>query len=183
MTKKNILKAKIKGYFKDGILSSDSTATALVNFYIEKARHNLITASILTDISENSDAKRNLKIDSDYIAYDWVVSCGYYAMFHAATAAISAIGIKSRSHVSLIDCLEYHFVFKEKVIESEDIDKIRLAHNLDEKYVNKMWSTKSKRNIAHYRADKVIAEKDAKKIYTSAVDFVDALEVIVREIE
>lgn len=55
-------------------------------------------------------------------------------MFHAATAALAAVGIKAKSHESLIEGLEYHFVLKEKVIESEDIEKIKFARKLDESY-------------------------------------------------
>jgi uncharacterized protein (UPF0332 family) len=101
-------------------------------------------------------------------------------MFHAATAALAAIGIKSQSHESLIDGLEYHFVFKEKAMGSEDIEKIKSAKKLDEKYVNRMWATKSKRNTAQYKADAVIAQKDAENIYRNAIDFVDAIESLVK---
>ena len=101
-------------------------------------------------------------------------------MFHAATAAMAAIGIKAASHESLIEGLEYHFVFKEKVIESEDIEKIKSAKRLDEKYVNRMWATKSKRNTAQYKADSVIAQIDAEKIYRNAIDFVDTLESLIK---
>lgn len=69
------------------------------------------------------------------------------------------------------------------VIESEDIDKIKHAKKLDEKYVNRMWATKSKRNTAQYRADAVILQKDAEKIYRNAVDFVNALEGLIRGIK
>ena len=76
--------------------------------------------------------------------------------------------------------MEYHFVLKEKAIESEDIEKIKSAKRLDEKYVNRMWATKSKRNTAQYKADAVIAQKDAEKIYKNAIDFVDVLESLIR---
>ena len=99
---------------------------------------------------------------------------------HIATAALSAIGIKAETHESLIEGLEYHFVLQEKVIESEDIEKIKHAKKLDERYVNRMWATKSKRNTAQYKADVVIAEKDAEKVYKNAIDFVDALEGLIR---
>ena len=101
-------------------------------------------------------------------------------MFHAATAALAAIGIKAESHESLIEGLEYHFVFKGKAMESEDIEKIKSAKRLDEKYVNRMWATKSKRNTAQYKADAVIAQQDAEKIYKNAIDFVDTLESLIK---
>lgn len=104
-------------------------------------------------------------------------------MFHAATAALAKIGIKAQSHESLIEGLEYHFVFKENTVEHEDIEKIKHAKKLDEKYVNRMWATKSKRNTAQYRADAVIAQKDAEKIYKNAIGFVNALESLIRELK
>ncbi|MFH1478827.1 MAG: HEPN domain-containing protein [Candidatus Omnitrophota bacterium] len=181
--KQEMLKIKIKGYFENGELKIDSSATSLVKYYTDKARHNIETASLLMEASKNNEIKKRLKVSSDYLGYDWVISCGYYAMFHAATAALLAIGIKAESHESLIEGLEYHFVLKEESIESEDIEKIKHAQKLDEKYVNRMWATKSKRNTAQYKADTVIAEKDAEKIYKNAIDFVDVIESLIRVVK
>lgn len=103
-------------------------------------------------------------------------------MFHAATAALATIGIKAETHESLIEGLEYHFVLQEKVIESEDIEKIKHAKKLDERYVNRMWATKSKRNTAQYKADAVIAQKDAEKIYKNGIDFVNTLESLIKDL-
>jgi uncharacterized protein (UPF0332 family) len=174
--KKEMLRIKVKGYFDNGDLRADSTITVLVKYHIDKARHNIQTASLLMEASKDRELKKRLKVGEDYIGYDWVISCGYYAMFHAASAALAAIGIKAETHESLIEGIEYHFVYKEKAVESKDIEKIKSAKRLDEKYVNRMWATKSKRNTAQYKADAVIAQKDAEKTYKDAVDFVDALE-------
>ena len=178
--KKEMLKIKVKGYFDSGDLRADSTITTLVKYHVDKARHNIETGSLLMEASKDKESKKRLKVSADYVGYDWTISCGYYAMFHAATAALAAIGIKARSHESLIDGLEYHFVFKEKAIESKDIEKIKSAKRLDERYVNKMWATKSKRNTAQYKADAVIVQKDAEKIYRNAIDFVDTLESLIK---
>jgi len=178
--KREMLKIKVKGYFDSGELRADPTITTLVKYYVDKARHNIETASLLMEVSRDKESKKRLKVSEDYMGYDWAVSCGYYAMFHAATAALAAVGIKAKSHESLIEGLEYHFVLKEKVIESEDIEKIKSAKKLDERYVNRMWATKSKRNTAQYKADAVIAQKDAAKIYKNAIDFVDILESLIR---
>ena len=178
--KKKMLKIKVKRYFDNGDLKIDSTITALVKYHVDKARHNIETSSLLMEVSKDKESKKRLKVSADYIGYDWTISCGYYAMFHAATSALAAIGIKAQSHESLIEGLEYHFVSKEKVIESEDIEKIKSAKRLDEKYVNRMWATKSKRNIAQYKADSVIAQKDAEKIYRNAIDFVDTIESLIK---
>jgi len=178
--KKEMLKIKVKGYFDSGDLRVDPTITTLVKYHVDKARHNIETGSLLMEASKDKESKKRLKVSIDYIGYDWAISCGYYAMFHAATAALAAIGIKARSHESLIEGLEYHFVFKEKAIESKDIEKIKSAKRLDERYVNRMWATKSKRNTAQYKADAVIAQKDAEKIYKNAIDFVDTIESLIK---
>lgn len=178
--KKEMLKIKVKGYFDNGDLRIDPTITALVKHHVDKARHNIETGSLLMEVSKDKESKKKLKVSADYIGYDWTISCGYYAMFHAATAALAAIGIKAQSHESLIEGLEYHFVLKEKAIDSEDIEKIKSAKRLDEKYVNRMWATKSKRNTAQYKADSVIAQKDAEKIYRNAIDFADTIESLIK---
>ena len=177
---KEMLSIKVKGYFDSGDLKIDSTISTLVKYHIDKARHNIETGSLLIEVSKDKESKKRLKVSTDYIGYDWTISCGYYAMFHAATAALAAIGIKAQSHESLIEGLEYHFVLKGKAIESKEIEKIRSAKKLDERYVNRMWATKSKRNTAQYRADAVIIQKDAEKIYKNAIDFVDVLESLIK---
>ena len=178
--KTQMLKVKMKGYFNDGELIEDSTVITLVKYHIDKARHNITTASLLMEVSGDNKSKRILKVSSDYIGYDWVISCSYYAMFHIATAALAAIGIKARSHVSLIEGLEYHFVLKEQVIKSKEIEKIKYAKKLDEKYVNRMWAIKSKRTTSQYRADAVIAQKDAVKVFKDSIDFIDKLESLIK---
>ncbi len=178
--KREMLKIKVKGYFDNGDLRRDSTVTVLVKYHIDKARHNIQTASLLMEASGDRELKKKLKVSEDYIGYDWVISCGYYAMFHAATAALADIGIKAETHESLIEGLEYHFVYRENAIESKDMEKIKSAKKLDDKYVNRMWATKSKRNTAQYKADAVIAQKDAEKTYKDAIDFVDALESLIK---
>ena len=180
--KRGMLKIKVKGYFDNGDLRADSTITVLVKYHVDKARHNIQTASLLMEASRDRDLKKRLKVSEDYIGYDWVISCGYYAMFHAATAALADIGIKAETHESLIEGLEYHFVYKENVIESKDMEKIKSAKKLDERYVNRMWATKSRRNTAQYKADAVIAQKDAQRTYKDALDFVYAIESLIKNL-
>ncbi|TRZ48759.1 hypothetical protein D4Q80_03170 [bacterium] len=99
--KKEMLKIKVRGYFDNGDLRVDPTMTVLVKYHIDKARHNIETGSLLMEASKDNESKKRLKVSIDYVGYDWVISCGYYAMFHAATAALAEIGIKAESHESL----------------------------------------------------------------------------------
>ena len=57
--------------------------------FLEKARNNLITMSILFDLHKNERVKEELNIPADYDSSEWVTVCGYYAMYMAALAALA----------------------------------------------------------------------------------------------
>ena len=181
--RKELLQTKVKEHFAKGGLRQDTSYTVLVPYYLDKARHNLETASILLEISGDSELRKKAKVREDYYGYDWVISAGYYAMFHAATAALGAIGIRADTHETLIDGLEYHFVYQEKVIGSSDIERLSEAKKLEEKYINRMWATKSRRVTAQYKAEKTIVKKDAEKTYSNAVEFVDRLSKLILNLD
>lgn len=68
--KKEMLKIKVKGYFGNGELRADPTITTLVKYYVDKARHNIETASLLMEVSRDKESKKKLKVSEDYIGYD-----------------------------------------------------------------------------------------------------------------
>jgi len=68
--KNEILRIKVKGYFDNGDLKIDSAITALVKYHIDKARHNIETGSLLMEVSKDEEAKKGLKVSTDYIGYD-----------------------------------------------------------------------------------------------------------------
>lgn len=181
--KKELLKLKMDGYLKDGDIYEDESFSALVLYYVNKARHNLLTANLLKQISENADTKKLLSIPDDYAGFDWVIGAGYYAMYHIATALLGAVGIRTKSHESLINTLAYQFVHKQKLLETEFIEKISQAKRLEEHYVNKMWTAKSRRTTAHYKAEKEISKKDALKVLDNATKFVDRLHQLILELQ
>lgn len=181
--KKELLKLEIDGYLKEGDIYEDKNFSALVPYYINKARHNLMTAKLINDISEDIRNKKSLSIPDDYEAFDWVIVAGYYAMFHMATALLGVAGIRTRSHESLINALEYQFVHKKNLLETDFIKDISEAKNLEEQYINKMWAAKSKRTIAHYKAEKEISKKDASKILNYSTKFVDRLHEIILQLQ
>ena len=86
--KRELLKLKIDGYLKNNDVYQDDNFSALVSYYISKARHNLLTANLLKQISENLKIKKSLSLPDDYVGYDWVIGAGYYAMYHIATALL-----------------------------------------------------------------------------------------------
>lgn len=183
MKRDEMLKSRIDGYLKDGDIYEDKNFPSLVPYYIDKARHNLLMAKIIYNISEDIRIKQTLSIPDDFIAFDWVIITGYYAMFHISTALLGTIGIRTRTHESLINALEYQFVYKKNLLETDFIKKISSAKKLEERYVNRMWTAKTKRITAHYKAEKEISKKDAYKILEDSNRFVDRLQEIILQLK
>ena len=177
--KEELLKLKIDGYLKDGDIYEDKIFSSLVQYYMNKARHNLLTAKLMHNISEDVRIKHTLSMPDDYVAFDWVIVAGYYAMFHMATALLGLVGIRARSHESLINALEYQFVHKKNLLKTDFIKDISEAKRLEEHYINKIWTAKSKRTVAHYKAERDISQKDATKILTYSTKFVNRLHEII----
>lgn len=88
----------------------------LTTNFLEKARNNLTTMSILYDLQENAEAQRALNTPADYDPNPWVVAAGYYAMYMAASAALAKVGYRSKNHTATVLALETFFV-KKKMLE------------------------------------------------------------------
>jgi uncharacterized protein (UPF0332 family) len=157
------LKLKIDGYVQSRDLYEDKNFAVLTSYYLDKARHNLETANLLFKLSEDEELKKALTLRGDYYAYDWVISASYYAMFHAATAILGSLGLRARTHECLIEALEYLFVHKRKILEIEVIEKIIHLKSLEKRYIDRMWSVKSRRNVAHYKAEESVLVQTPKK--------------------
>lgn len=183
MKRSDALKVKIEGYLIDKDIYEDKNFSSLVSYYVNKARHNLLTAKMMYNISENTQSKRALSVPEDYTAFDWVIVAGYYAMFYMATALLGLLSIRTRSHESLISALEYQFVYEQDLIQKDFIKKMSEAKKLEERYINRMWAAKSIRTLAHYKAEKEISRIDANKILGYADRFVERLHEIILEIK
>lgn len=181
--KEKLLQLKIDGYVQSKDLYEDKNFVVLISYYLDKSRHNLETASLLLKLSEDTESKRTLNLRKDYSAYDWVISASYYAMFHAATAVLGSLGLRARTHECLIEALEYHFVHKEKILETEMIEKVIHLRSLEKRYITQMWSTKSRRNMAHYKAEESISRSDAQKSLKDAYEFVERMEELIEELK
>ena len=100
-----------------GGLKSQSLAAIFLKGILKKADHDLV---VMTDMG---------KLGHE----DWVVTAAYYAMYHAAMAVLSKIGLESKEHAATAAVLEYFFGTKigKPLIESfndikERKDKLHL---------------------------------------------------------
>jgi uncharacterized protein (UPF0332 family) len=140
--------------------------------HLKKADHNLI---VMTDLN-------NLRHE------DWVVTAAYYAMYQAATALLTKIGLHSKEHAATVAVLEHFFgkQLEKEVIENfnglkQKKDKIEAITVIEEKYINYLWKAKSARETAQYGIS--ITYKETDNIIANARDFVSKIKLVLEEID
>lgn len=157
-------------YIKQGQLVKDNSYKNLAGKFLNKARQNLITMSILSDLRNNKKAKDLLKIPKEYEPDEWVVVCGYYAMYSAALALLAKIGYKSKNHSATILMLEEFFV-KKKILDKNSFYLLKNAV-IKKEEIDDISEARHKREIAQYSITKQTTRDIANKIKKDAYDFV-----------
>lgn len=167
---------KIDFYLKEGHIAKDKTVISLSGKYLKKAKNNLITMRILSEI-DSKKARESLSIPPDYNAHEWIAVTGYYAMYTAALALLAKIGFRSKNHTATLVVLEEYFV-KKKYLDDKDLALIRSAH-LQKEEVEKISEARHKREIAQYSVTKQTTKEIAESIQQDAYNFINKVEVII----
>ncbi len=168
----------IKQLIKRGYISRDDSVKKLPQKYLQKARNNLVTMSLLSDINNNRKARDLLKIPFDYNSDEWVVICGYYAMYASALALIAKIGYKSKNQTATIKLLEEFFI-KKKLMSKEDISLLKNAI-IQKAEIEKLSEARHKREIAQYSVTKHTTKEIAESIKQDAYNFINKVESIIQ---
>jgi len=168
----------IKQLIGKGFISKDDSVKNLSQKYLQKARNNLVTMRLLSDINNSKKAKDLLKIPSDYDSDEWVVICGYYAMYASALALIAKMGYRSKNHTATIILLEEFFI-KNKLMSKEDVGLLKKAiiHKVE---IGKLSEARHKREIAQYSVTKQTTKEIAESIKQDAYNFVNKVESIIQ---
>lgn len=172
---------KVKWYLKKEQLVKDDSYRKLASKFLEKARQNLVTMSVLSELNDNKEVMRLLKTPKDYDSNEWVVITGYYAMYTAASSLLAKIGYKSKNHTATLCVLEEFFVKKE-VLDKEILNLLRLA-KFHKEEVEKLSDARHKREIAQYSITKKTTKLIAEKIKRDAYDFINKCEEIIENLE
>lgn len=108
---------------------------------------------------------------------------GYYSMFHAASACLATIGIRSgRGHEALIDALTYYFYYVPKSksrLEMEQIEALKRASAIEQEYLESIRQARAARVVAQYRPSISVETRHVKFILTHAPPFLDRIEEII----
>ena len=173
------MKDIIKFYLEKGQLIRDRDATSLSQEYLKKAKNNLFTMQALSEIQENKKARDLLKIPKNYDSNEWVVICGYYAMYTSALALLAKIGFRSKNHTATLSVLNEFFV-KKKMLDKNLLLNLKNALFQKEE-IEKLSDARHKREIAQYSVTKQTTKSIAEKIITDAYDFVNKIEEILQK--
>jgi uncharacterized protein (UPF0332 family) len=168
----------VRRLIEQGFIARDSTVKNLALKYLQKARNNLITMSLLSEVNVNKKVRDLLKIPSEYNSDEWVVICGYYAMYASALALIAKLGYRSKNHSATIAVLEESFIRK-KILTKEDVDVLKKAM-LQKEEIEKLSEARHKREIAQYSVTKQTTKEIAESIKKDAYQFINKVESIIR---
>lgn len=171
------MKTEINQLIRKGYISKDDSVRNISRKYLQKARDNLITMSLLSEVNASKKIRDLLKIPQDYSSDEWVVITGYYAMYSSALALISKIGYKSKNHTATILLLEEFFI-KKKLISKEDLTILKNAI-FQKSEIEILSEARHKREIAQYSVTKQTTKEIAENIKKDAYDFVNKVELII----
>lgn len=174
------MKKDIDWFMREGLLSQTPFIGKLTSRFLEKAKNNLITMSVLFDLDASSEARRLLNVPDDHDPSEWVVSCGYYAMYMAASAALAKIGYRSKNHTATILALDALFV-KKKLLEPRYLKMIEKAQ-LEKEHVEQLKLARDRREIAQYSVTKQTTRGIAELIKSDAYKFIERMEKLVGEL-
>lgn len=131
--------------------------------HIDKARSNL----------------RAMKLMFDNGLFDWVIICGYYAMYHAVLASLFKIGIRATAHYCALSAFKKFYVERGKVAP-EYISYIKKAKQLEQKYAETLEKAQEERVIEQYGVE-ILTNDDAEWIIEDAKNFVLKIEEVLAE--
>ena len=168
-------------FIQKGLLTKTPFMQKLAPRFIEKAKNNLITLSILFELHNNKEVRDSLNIPEDYDSSEWVAVCAYYAMYMAASAALAKISYKSKNHTASVMALETFFV-KKQLLEENYIKMIEKAQ-LEKQYVDNLNLARDRREIAQYSVTKETTRRIAEEIKEDAYTFVGRMEKLIDGLE
>ena len=170
----------INWFIQEGLLVKTPFIRRLAPRFIEKAKNNLITLSILFDLHNNKEVRDALNVPEDYDPNEWVVACAYYAMYMAASAALAKISYKSKNHTATVLALETFFV-KKQLLEENYLKMIQTAQ-LEKRYIDNLNLARDRREIAQYSVTKETTRRIAEEIRENAYKFVERIEKLTDKI-
>lgn len=166
--------------------------TIIINALKRPQKRGLRVTMSNKDLSQGhlSKALHNLQVMDDLHGLqhsDWVAVVAYYAMYHAASAVLSHMGLESKEHAATVAVLEYFF---SKEIDASLLQKFQAMKQkkdsveqlyLDDKYFDYLWEAKAVRENAQYGTSTLIIH--SQDSLNHAKEFVTAIRLLLDKLD
>jgi uncharacterized protein (UPF0332 family) len=139
--------------------------------YMTKARKNLAVMKLLDRIQNSQDTRGQVGLSKDVNLSDWVIITGYYSMYMAAQAALAKINYVAKSHAAMQAAIKAFYVDK-KLVEPRYLKLLEDA-NIRQEQVKQFREARAQRQTAQYEISTGTLDEEAKKMITTAFDFVN----------
>ncbi len=147
--------------------------------YLKNARHNLLVAKTLLDLSDHPNLKKQLSLPDSFQCYSWAIAIYYYAMYHAALSALAKQGYESDDHKATRCALAKLYVIKDE-LEKEFLEIFDQGKKiLETEYIVTLDDARKKDQVARYSASPEYEKSQAEVIQKDAVKFVNRLAEII----
>ncbi len=166
-----VIKAEVEEYIQEEKLNRRDTDLTPVHGHFLKAYHDLDVTDLLNQL--------NKKPPAGWVSCpDWVVTAGYYGMYHSALALLALKGWGSKDHDATIKMLRYLYVHQGGKLTLAEVMKLERARALRDD-VEKLARAKRARKTATY--DVGFSKVDTKFILGNARVFVEKMRLVSRE--
>lgn len=172
------MEKSLKWFIKKKLLLKDETVKNLSNSYMKKARGNIITMEVLSNVTNFRDV---LELPSEYDPNEWVVITAYYSMYLAALSVLAKLGYKSKNHSATSTALKEFFV-KKKLLEKEYLEILEKI-KLKKEEIEELNRARDRREIAQYSVTKETTKNIAEETKKDAHCFVDRMEELLDLLE
>ncbi len=171
-------KTRIKAYSlayeqlkrKEEIIENNVVEGRKVSSHLSRSKDDFLFASAIKNLIENLEARLGLGLPENYPnLYHWLIITSYYAMYHAATAAIAKKKIKSESHIATITALARHYATGEEL----ELDFVKALEFI---YITYIESGRESRRGAQYNVDKDYSKEEAYEVFENAGKFVKRID-------
>ena len=148
------------------IIENDLRESTKVKKYLSRAKDDYLYANATKALIENDKIKSQLGLPSEFQnVYHWLIIQSYYAMYHAATAAVAKKKIKCDSHIATITALAKHYL-------AENDIELSFLKTLEYVYITYIESGRESRRGAQYNVDSQYTKKEAYEVFENAGKFI-----------
>ncbi len=114
---------------------------------------------------------------------DWVISAGYYAMYHSVMAILFMLGFEGQTHECALAALEYFCVQGKIQLGDIHLESLKKARKLEAAFVESVQTAKRERVNTQYGIETTFKTSEVDTVRNQAKAFVTRAKELVKELK